>query len=178
MAQCGYCGTTILFGGVHDGDQRYCNQRCKDSGYILRLGQLVPPQEIERETEAIFHGNCPKCHGPGPIDVHKIHRVWSALILTSWSSPQQVSCRSCAVKSQLGAILFCATLGWWGFPWGILLTPIQIFRNIAGMASGRDGSRPSAELRKLVQVIIGAKMATTGRQTPPPLPPPVPQQLR
>lgn len=28
MAKCGYCGTTILFGGKKDGDLRFCNDEC------------------------------------------------------------------------------------------------------------------------------------------------------
>src|SRR3954462_13935656 len=112
MAKCGYCGTTILFGGVREGDQRYCNQRCQQSGYILRLGQQVPRAEVERQAEDIFRGDCPQCNGPGPGEVHKIHRVWSALVLTSWSSSGQLSCRSCAARSQLGGIGFSLVLGW------------------------------------------------------------------
>jgi hypothetical protein len=78
------------------------------------------------------------------------------------------------VKSQLGGVLFSLVLGWWGFPWGIILTPVQIGRNIAGMCGGPDSSRPSAALRKLVQVNLGAQLLQASRQnvraTPPPIP--------
>lgn len=166
MAQCGYCGTTILFGGVNDGGQRFCNQKCHQNAYVLRVAQQVPADVLERQTEEVFRGNCPKCRGLGPIDVHKVHRVWSALLLTSWSSSQQVSCRSCATKSQIGGILFSGLLGWWGFPWGLILTPVQIARNIGGMCS-RSGSAPSPELRKLIQVSIGLKMLQAAQSQQP-----------
>lgn len=175
MARCGYCGTSILFGGVRDGNNRFCNSKCHQSAYVLSVAQQAPADVLERETEEVFRGNCPKCRGLGPIDVHKVHRVWSALILTNWSSSQQVSCRSCAVKSQLGAVLFCLGLGWWGFPWGLILTPVQIARNIGGMCTRTDSSRPSPELRKLVQVMLGLKMIQASRQnagSAPPLVPP------
>ena len=117
MAQCGYCGTTILFGGVRDGAYRFCNNKCHQNAYVLRVAQAVPADVLERQTEEVFRGNCPKCRGLGPVDIHKVHRVWSALLLTSWSSSQQVSCRSCATKSQLGGALFSLGLGWCGaFP--------------------------------------------------------------
>ena len=164
MARCGYCGTSILFGGVRDANNRFCNSKCHQNGYILSVAQQAPPDVLERETENVFRGNCPKCHGLGPIEVHKIHRVWSALVLTNWSSSQQVSCRSCAIKSHLGAVLFCLTLGWWGFPWGLILTPVQVARNIGGMCSRIDSSHPSPELRKLVQVMLGLKMIQASRQ--------------
>lgn len=164
MAQCGYCGTTILFGGVRDGAYRFCNNKCHQNAYVLRVAQQVPADVLERQTGEVFRGNCPKCRGLGPVDIHKVHRVWSALLLTSWSSSQQVCCRSCATKSQLGGALFSLGLGWWGFPWGLILTPVQITRNIIGMCAGPDSSRPSADLRKLVLVNLDAKMIEASRK--------------
>ena len=164
MAKCGYCGSTIIMGGVKQGDQRFCNQKCFQNGYVLAVAKNLPADVVEREVEQIFRGNCPVCHGTGPVDVHKVHRVCSALVLTSWSSSQKVCCRSCATKSQAGGALFSAVLGWWGFPWGIVLTPVQIARNIMGMCSGPDSSQPSPDLRRLVQAILGARMLQAGSQ--------------
>ena len=175
MAQCGYCGTTILFGGVRDGAYRFCNNKCHQNAYVLRVAQAVPADVLERQTEEVFRGNCPKCRGLGPVDIHKVHRVWSALLLTSWSSSQQVSCRSCATRSQLGGALFSLGLGWWGLPWGLILTPVQITRNVIGMCAGPDPSRPSAELRKFVQVCLGAKMIAANRQNAASAPPIIPR---
>src|SRR5947208_3404803 len=105
MAKCGYCGSTIIMGGVRAGAQRFCNNKCHQNAYVLSVAQQVPPDMLERQMEEVFRGNCPECRGPGPIDVHKIHRVWSALVLTSWSSSQKVCCRSCATRSQIGSTL-------------------------------------------------------------------------
>lgn len=156
MAKCGYCGSTILMGGVSAGANRYCNKKCATNAYVLSVAQQVPQQVVDRQVEEVFRGNCPKCRSLGPIDVHKVHRVWSALVLTRWTTQSQVSCRSCATKSQAGAILFSGVLGWWGIPWGLILTPVQIARNIAGMCSGSP-STPSADLRRLVLVNIAAQ---------------------
>ena len=175
MASCGYCGTTILFGGVRDGAQRYCNNKCHQNAYVLRVAQTIPPEVVERQVEEVFRGNCPRCRGLGPIDVHKVHRVWSALVLTSWSSSGQVSCRSCATKSQLGGLFYCLFLGWWGFPWGLVMTPVQIARNVMGICAGPDPSKPSGELRKLVQVNLGARSLLAGRQSAAAAPPPIPR---
>ena len=175
MAQCGYCGTTILIGGVRDGNERYCNKRCHQNGYVLRAAKHVPEDVVERQTEEVFRGSCPKCRGPGPIDVHKIHRVWSALVLTHWSSAQRVCCRSCGIKGQLGSVLYCLVLGWWGFPWGLVLTPVQVTRNLIGMCGGRESSRPSPELRRLVQASLGAQIIQASRQNAAATPPPIPK---
>jgi hypothetical protein len=170
MAKCGYCGSTILIGGVRAGDQRFCNNRCRQSAYILSITKNVPNDVLERNVEEIWRGNCPKCRGLGPVDVHKIYEVWSILVLTRWSTLSQISCRSCGVKRQLGGTLFSLFCGWWGFPWGLILTPVQITRNIAGMCSGPDTSRPSEDLRKRVLVNLGTQMVASqkGAAQPPP----------
>jgi hypothetical protein len=155
-------------GGLSSGTQRFCNKKCLGNAYVISAAQKVSPDVIDRQVEEIFRGNCPKCRGLGPIDVHKVHRVWSALVLTRWTTTPQVSCRSCATKSQLGGVLFSLFCGWWGFPWGLILTPVQITRNIAGMYKGPDPSKPSDTLRKLVLVNIGAQALQKSQQNNPP----------
>jgi hypothetical protein len=56
------------------------------------------------------------------------------------------------VKSQLGDLAFSALLGWWGFPWGLLVTPVQIARNIAALASPPDPAQPSARLLQTARI--------------------------
>lgn len=91
-------------------------------------------------------------------DVHKSYRVWSALLLTSWKTSPRVSCRSCGVKAQLGDTVFSLVLGWWGFPWGFVMTPVQIARNIAALiGGGKDAAAPSAELERIVGLNLAAR---------------------
>ena len=136
------------------------------------MSQTVPPDVLDRQVEEVWRGNCPKCGHQGPVDVHKYYQVWSALVLTRWTTNSQVSCRSCATKSQAGALFISLFFGWWGFPWGLILTPVQVTRNIVTMAGGPDASAPSADLRKAVQVHIGSQIIANQRQaaTPPPIP--------
>lgn len=175
MAKCGYCGSTIFMGGVRAGSQRFCNNKCYQDSKALSYSSIVPNDELERQLEEVWRGNCPKCRGLGPIDVHRIHEVWSALVLTRWSTKAQISCRSCATRRQLGGVGFSLLLGWWGIPWGLILTPVQITRNVLGMVRGPSSSGPSAELRKILLVNLGSK-AVAARNSgaikqPPPLPP-------
>jgi hypothetical protein len=175
MAQCGHCGTTILFGGVRDGALRFCNEKCRQNGYVLSVAQHVPPDILQEQVRQVHQGACPRCGGRGPVDVHKIHRIWSALVLTSWNSSQQLSCRSCGVKGQVGGALFSLVLGWWGFPWGLVLTPVQITRDIVGMCGGPSPGRPSPDLEKLVKVQLAVRAidaAQRNRQASPPSLPP------
>lgn len=173
MAKCDYCGATILMGGVRAGSQRFCNNKCHQNAYVLSVTKNVPADELERKVEEVWRGNCPKCRQLGPIDVHKFHEVWSILFLTRWTTTPQISCRSCATKRQLGGAAFSLFCGWWGFPWGLILTPVQITRNVVGMCAGPNSDKPSPALRKIVLVNLGAQMMAAKKAAvtqPPPLP--------
>lgn len=163
MAKCDYCGSTIFFGGARAGQKRFCNDRCRQNGLIFSASQTIPPNVLEKQIEEVWRGNCPKCRGLGPVDVHRFYQVWSVLVLTRWTTSYQISCRSCATKRQTGALLFSFFLGWWALP-GLILTPIQLTRNAIKMVSGPDSSAPSADLRKLVQVHIGSQILAANQQ--------------
>jgi hypothetical protein len=164
MAKCDYCGTTILFGGKRDANGRFCNQKCQGRGALLALSKQVPDASVKEQVWKTHQGLCPKCGGSGPVDVYVAHKVWSALVLTSWSSAPQLSCRSCGTKSQWAGVGFSLLLGWWGIPWGVILTPVQIGRNLVGMGKSADASSPSPELEKLVRMTMAAN---TVRAVPP-----------
>ena len=154
MARCAYCDTMIVFGGVRESQGRYCNNDCRNAGHILAVSARVPDDVVRQHVWAIHRGPCPKCGGAGPIDVHLSYWVWSAMLFTRWGSTPTVSCRSCARKRQLANIAFSLFFGWWGFPWGLAVTPVQIFRNGIGMVRAPDDTQPSPHLSKLVRLGI------------------------
>jgi hypothetical protein len=174
MAKCGYCGTGILLGGVSDGGQRFCNNKCRQNGQILSVAQQISPEALERQLDEIFSGNCPKCGGSGPVDIHKAYEVWSALVITRWTTSQKLCCRSCGLKRQIGSAVLSAVLGWWGFPWGLVLTPVQVGRNIIAICTPPDASRPSPALRRFVLVKLGTTILQNRSQPRPSVPPPLP----
>lgn len=161
MATCDSCGSTILFGGKRDANGRFCNAKCQAQGGLLARAKQVPDATVREQVWKTHQGMCPKCGGPGPVDVYTAHKVWSALLLTKWTSTPQISCRACGRKSQWAGVGFSLVLGWWGFPWGLVMTPIQIGRNLAGIGRAADASTPSPQLEKTIRMTIAAQ--GTGR---------------
>ena len=155
MASCDYCGSSILFGGTKVGEQRYCNARCQRAGQLIQVSQQVPDDVVQKQVWKVHQGNCPVCQGQGPVDVHMGYQVWSALVVTQWKTVPRVSCRSCGIKHQASNLLISLVAGWWGFPWGIVLTPVQVGRNLFALTKGPDPMKPSAQLEKLVRMQIG-----------------------
>jgi hypothetical protein len=150
MARCAYCNDLILFGGTRDGDMHFCNEKCHQSGIALTVSRFIPDDIIQSHVDEVHQGSCPVCHGQGPVDVHTSYFVWSALVITQWSSKPQLCCRRCGIKSQLGSSLGSLAIGWWGIPWGLIFTPVQVLRNFIGMVSPPRPGTPSDSLRKLV----------------------------
>lgn len=159
MAKCGYCRSMIIAGGVRDSDQRFCNDRCHQSGVLVALSNELDPSEVRSAITTVHQGTCPSCGGPGPVDVATSYKIWSALLLTSWNSSPEISCRSCGRKRQIQGLLFSAALGWWGIPWGLIITPVQIARNIRGLLQSYDPYQPSPQLEIAVRLALGSELA-------------------
>jgi hypothetical protein len=158
MAACRHCGSSILFGGVTVGGYRFCNQTCARQATSLAAGSRIPAAEVEQQIRAIHQGICPKCTGPGPVDVHVSHKVWSALVMTSYHSKPELCCRSCGRRRQVEGLRYSMFLGWWGFPFGLLLTPVQIGRNLWGFFGGPKPDTPSPALEQMVRNFMGARV--------------------
>ena len=158
MGRCNHCGTFILFGGKRLGDRRFCSDRCFAQGSSLvaahQLAQQVPEELIQKQIAGRASRHLSEMRRDGPVDVHTSHRVWSAIHVTSWKSRPQVCCRDCGVKAKFGDALFSFCLGWWGFPFGLVLTPIQIGRNLVGIFHVPDPTKPSPYLQNIVRMDI------------------------
>ena len=156
MASCDYCGTHILFGGVKQNDLRFCKAECAGQALWVQRAGSIPEHEVEKRTRALHRSQCPRCGGAGPVDLHSSHWVYSALVFTKWSSQPEVCCRSCGRKKQLTNGVFSLAFGWWGVPFGLLLTPVQVARNFSGVVglSGPKDDEPSPALRRIVRLTM------------------------
>ena len=158
MDKCDYCGSRIFFGGVRQDGRRFCNNKCYQEGYLLPMSNEVPADVVQQQIDTVHQGNCPKCRGRGPVDVHTSYKVYSLIYITRWSSMPQISCQSCGRNKQLLMAGFCLLFGWWGIPSGLILTPVQITRNLMGVFSPPDPRRPSALLEKLIRLHVARQV--------------------
>jgi len=163
MPKCAYCNSTIILGGVSDGDLRFCNKKCHQDGALLLVSKLVPLEDVTKRVTELHRGSCPKCGQTGPVDVHTAHSIWSALVVTSWKSSPQISCTPCGKKAKIKATVGSFFLGWWGFPWGLLGTPVQITKNLWGLAQSPSPFAPSPQLEKVVRLSIAAELQQAQR---------------
>jgi hypothetical protein len=181
MARCSGCNRTIISGGVYDADARFCSKACLFKARLRQTARQIPPELLEQELLRAHRGPCPKCRGGGPVDVHDAHQIWSAVVLTRFWTTSEVSCRRCARSRQGASLATCAVLGWWGIPFGLVMTPVQIIRNIAAMSGGPNPRVPSDRLREAVRMHIAQYALSQGldpgaltSESPPAAPPTAP----
>lgn len=160
MASCRHCKSTVLLGGYRDGDRRYCNETCYSKDLSQREVPEVPDDLVEATAREVREGLCPRCQGRGPVEVHTSYRVLSAVVVTAWRNSTHVCCRSCGRTKQLHDLALTTFLGWWGFPVGLLMTPVYIVRGLVAVASGNveEDAEPSAALRDTIRQRLAFEM--------------------
>lgn len=155
MATCAACGTTI-FGGIKSEGNEFCNQRCASYAGLIRQAASLPQDLVDQEVAKIFNGSCAKCGGPGPVDIRHNHKIISMLVLTKWSTEAPISCAACGKKAQVGALVSCCLLGWWGFPNGLVRTPFQIAKNLKALKANK-ATEPSDALKRHVRLVLASR---------------------
>jgi hypothetical protein len=129
-----------------------------EDGYVFVQAQQLPAEVVIDAATEVHRGLCPVCGGSGPVDVHTSHGIWSIVVLSRWSSVPRISCRSCGVSRQTVGLLTSTLFGWWGFPWGLLMTPVQIVKNVVGLASPPNPTQPSDELMGQMRLVLAEKL--------------------
>jgi hypothetical protein len=156
MAKCSSCRTLIAWGGLYDGDFRYCSEGCLDAGRIDRVTQAVPRELLDRYLWAVYEGDCPQCGGPGPLDVYAAgHGVLQFRTVLGDRLPP-ISCRSCGTKAELRSALGRAALGWW-LPFEFVLLPLALGRSVIRLVMRRNRSGPSAILERRVKIELAIR---------------------
>jgi hypothetical protein len=164
MFNCFCCETLVLLGGVEDKGLRFCGKKChRQTAPLLQAMDEVPASFLAEEIQSIHQGPCPECQGAGPVDMQTSHFIGSAIILTRWSSSPNLCCRKCALKSKLLSAAGSFVLGWWGVPWGILMTPVQVVRNLAGLFF-LPSANPSPKLESQVRLVWAQKLLASQQQ--------------
>jgi hypothetical protein len=157
MATCDCCGKYYTFGGLKAGRYAFCNGTCRSRGSVLVALDEVPPRSVADYIDAAHRSDCPSCGRPGPVDLRRSHWAWSALIVTRWGTDQRIECVPCGRLRQVKAMGFSLLVGWWGVPFGLVLTPVQLVRNAIALV--QSNKRPSADFERLMRLELARRTA-------------------
>jgi hypothetical protein len=158
-SECDFCGSSARFSALLDGGQRFCSKNCLRNARLMEVSEDISEETIFQHACRIKESPCPLCQQlSSKTEVRRYYRVWSIGILTSWVKRTHICCLSCARKTNFGSLIFCTLFGWWGIPWGLIITPAQIFANISEMFKSRSESPPSEELIQAARLDLAAKL--------------------
>jgi hypothetical protein len=116
----------------------------------------INDEKVLAQAMMIKNGDCPLCQRKkSAVELRTEHWVWSAVFVTRHGYRKALLCRDCGRSRNLKALGRCVLLGWWGVPFGLLITPYKIFANL-GEFLRKDKPQPSEALRDLVRTRLAA----------------------
>src|ERR1041384_8580712 len=133
MGVCDYCGETYRGFATRDGRYRFCGGLCQQRGQVLKILDHIPPAKVDAYVADAASGPCPTCGAAKTIDALPSYWVYSIVLLTRWATRYEVQCRPCARKRQLKDLLYSLGCGWWGIPFGFIITPMQVISNLVAL---------------------------------------------
>lgn len=108
---------------------------------VLAQNKTFSEEEIKSYAELVRDLPCPICNTTDDkLNGTMVHTLKSFIVFSYSQAEPLIGCSSCLDKANNRAILSTALLGWWGIPWGVIKTPIYIFRNLKAKTSNKLGS--------------------------------------
>ena len=88
-------------------------------------------EDIYHYAELLRNCPCPICNNTrDKLNGTIYHSIKSIIVMSITETRWIIACPDCLDKQNRKAIVSCSLLGWWGIPWGILKTPVYIYRNL------------------------------------------------
>jgi hypothetical protein len=169
MATCAACGQTVVFGGRKVDGSRYCNDACASAGQLIQQAREIPEEVIWEHALRLQNGPCPRCARDARVDLRESQWVWSAVFFTRAGTEQFLGCESCGRRRLVVNTLTSLLFGWWGFPLGLIETPVQVIQNVAALRRRPMDGPPSEYFLEFVRLML-ARESMAGLPDVPPEP--------
>ena len=112
-------------------------------------------EDIYHYAELLRNCPCPICNNTrDKLNGTIYHSIKSIIVMSITETRWIIACPDCLDKQNRKAIVSCSLLGWWGIPWGILKTPVYIYRNLKVRGENRV-SDPNGSLLSFTADNIG-----------------------
>jgi len=112
-------------------------------------------EDIYHYAELLRNCPCPICNNSrDKLNGTIYHSIKSIIVMSITETRWVIACPDCLDKQNRKAIVSCSLLGWWGIPWGILKTPVYIYRNLKVKGENRI-SDPNGPLLSFTADNIG-----------------------
>jgi hypothetical protein len=144
--RCDFCGKGLMLSGVVREGQKFCDLNCFHTSRMRLVAEDLDIRDIEDEARRLKRGPCPGCGNHQRLpDIHASHWIASMLVVTRTNTETKFSCGPCANRTNLWAMLSCATIGWWSI-YGLFATPFRVIFNLSEIVTRRSKTEPSPAL--------------------------------
>ncbi|NVK04656.1 MAG: hypothetical protein HWD92_07525 [Flavobacteriia bacterium] len=117
-------------------------------GINIQLRKITQA-EVDRWISAIRRLKCPRCGlQHQPLTGGMIRRVTSYILFTSTLNRPVILCENCLNKKRTDAAFSTLLFGWWGFPMGLINTPISLIRSL------RDRNRTTQLDQEILTALV------------------------
>jgi hypothetical protein len=87
--------------------------------------------ELQEYSEKVRSVACPVCNQKTrKLNATMVYKIKSFVFFSSLSQTPVIACPDCLDRKNDNAVTSSLLLGWWGIPWGVLKTPVYIYRNL------------------------------------------------
>ncbi|WP_426208965.1 hypothetical protein [Massilia sp. TWP1-3-3] len=156
--ECDYCGNSAKKKPLFDQGQQFCSADCLHAARISEAAVDLSAGQIGARALAMRSGACPDCgSSESVIEIRYHYRVVSALYFTSYQRKSRFCCVACGRKQNFKSFLFTFFLGWWGVPFGLIMTPTYLIANLGELREQRSGGEPSEDLVRLAKFQLAEK---------------------
>ncbi len=106
---------------------------------LLAQNKEYTIEELLYYAQILRNLPCPICSSTtNKLMASSVHTVKSFVIFTATENKPIIGCPSCLDKKNNQAILMTSLLGWWGLPFGLVKTPIYIYKNIKAKKENKN----------------------------------------
>ena len=163
--RCDFCNKALVLGGAYRvNGQKFCNKDCYYTSRVHKAATEITPDQALAQAIKLKSGRCPKCGASGRnLEMHSSYYVESMVVLTRWRTKTAFSCKPCANRTNLGAILHDLALGWWSF-YGIFTTPYKIVQNLFEILKSQSNSMPSKRLIERARLSLAEEQLAQKQQ--------------
>lgn len=157
-SECDYCGNSAKKKPLFDQGQRFCSSNCVRAARISEAAVDISAEQIQTLALAIRSGPCPDCRlSESVVEIRFQYRVVSLVLITEYQRKSRLCCVACGRKQNMKAFCLTFFLGWWGVPFGLIMTPTYLIANMGELWENRTVGQASEDLLKLAKLQLAEK---------------------
>lgn len=106
---------------------------------VLSQNREYAIEEIEQYSNYLRDLPCPICKSTSQrLNGTISHKLYSIILFTTTRKEVTIACPNCLDEKNNNAALSNFTIGWWSFPFGLIMTPVYMYRDFKAKSNNNN----------------------------------------